>query len=84
LFAAVASLSLVVVITEIGRQARNMSPEVATALVGAMMLSVLLFPTIAGILLSRGAREPAQADVCHGVAVGDSPHREDHHEGTKR
>jgi Kef-type K+ transport system membrane component KefB len=62
LFAAVASLSMVVVITEIGGRARNMSPEIAAALVGATMLSVLLFPTIAGVLLSRGARTSPRAN----------------------
>jgi hypothetical protein len=31
-------------------------PEIAAALVGAGMLSVLLFPTFAGVLLSRIAR----------------------------
>ena len=30
-----------------------MNPEVATALVGVALLSVLLFPTIAGVLLGR-------------------------------
>ena len=65
LFTAVASLSLVVVITEIGVRARGMSPDIAAALVGAAVLSVLLFPTAAGILLSRnavGARTTSRSD----------------------
>jgi len=55
LSAAVPSLSIIVVITEIGVQLKSMNPDVAAALVGAALLSVLLFPTIAGALLSRTA-----------------------------
>ena len=50
---AVPSLSIIVVITEIGVRARSMNPNVAAAMIGAALLSVLLFPTIAGALLSR-------------------------------
>ncbi len=53
LFAAVPSLSLVVVITEIGLRTHRMSPDIAAALVGAGVLAVLLFPTIAGALCSK-------------------------------
>lgn len=53
LFSAVPSLSIIVVITEIGLRSRLMHPDVAAAMVGAAMLSLLLFPTIAGALLSR-------------------------------
>jgi Kef-type K+ transport system membrane component KefB len=53
LSSAVASLSIVVVITEIAVRARTMSSDTAAALVGAALLSVMLFPTVAGILLSR-------------------------------
>ena len=49
----VASLSIIVVITEIGLRTKTMNPDIAAALVGAALLSVLLFPTIAGVLLSR-------------------------------
>ena len=56
LFTAVASLSLVVVITEIGVRGGRMSPDIAAALVGAAVLAVLLFPTVAGVLLSNAAR----------------------------
>ena len=51
LASAVASLSIVVVITEIGVHTRTMNSDIAAALVGAALLSVMLFPTIAGILL---------------------------------
>jgi Kef-type K+ transport system membrane component KefB len=50
---AVPSLSIIVVITEIGVRAKSMNPDVAGALIGAALLSVLLFPTIAGAALSR-------------------------------
>jgi hypothetical protein len=55
LSSAVPSLSIIVVITEIGVKLGSMNPDVAAALVGAALLSVLLFPTIAGALLSRTA-----------------------------
>jgi Kef-type K+ transport system membrane component KefB len=48
----VASLSIVVVITEIGLRAGSMSTDIAAALVGAALLSLLVFPTIAGVLLA--------------------------------
>ena len=57
LSASVASLGLVVVITQIGLRAKNMNPDIAQALVVAALLSLLLYPTLAGILLSR-ARNP--------------------------
>jgi Kef-type K+ transport system membrane component KefB len=49
------ALPLVVAISEIGVQTQRMRPDIATALVGAAMLSVLLFPTLAGVLLSKSA-----------------------------
>jgi Kef-type K+ transport system membrane component KefB len=55
LSSAVPSLSIIVVITESGVRAKSMNPDVATALIGAATMSVLLFPTIAGALLSRTA-----------------------------
>jgi len=58
LASAVASLSIVVVITEIGIRARTMNTDIAAALVGAALLSVMLFPTIAGIVLSRARVSP--------------------------
>jgi Kef-type K+ transport system membrane component KefB len=53
LSSAVPSLSIIVVITEIGVRAKSMNPDVAAALIGAALVSVLLFPTIAGAMLSR-------------------------------
>ena len=55
LSSAVPSLSIIVVITEIGVRAKSMNPDVAAAMIGAALVSVLLFPTIAGALLSRTA-----------------------------
>ena len=62
LSASVASVSIVVVITEIGAHSNTMSPDIATGLVGAALLSVLLFPTIAGALLQRISRPPGQSN----------------------
>ena len=56
LYSAVASLSIVVVITDIGTRTRMMDTDIAAALVGAALLSVMVYPTIAGILSRR--REP--------------------------
>jgi Kef-type K+ transport system membrane component KefB len=60
LSSAVPSLSIIVVITEIGVKLGSMNPDVAAALVGAALLSVLLFPTIAGALLTRVAAPAPQ------------------------
>jgi Kef-type K+ transport system membrane component KefB len=53
---AVPSLTIIVVITQTGVRAKSMTPDVAAAILGAAMLSILLFPTIAGSLLSRASR----------------------------
>ena len=62
LSASVASLGLVVVITQIGLRARSMNPDIAQALVGAALLSLLVYPTLAGVLLSRTAPSMPTAD----------------------
>lgn len=49
----VTSLGLVVVITHVGLQTNHMSPDIARALVGAALLSLLVYPTLSRILLSR-------------------------------
>jgi Kef-type K+ transport system membrane component KefB len=56
LSSAVPSLTIIVVITQTGVRAQSMTPDVAAAMVGAAMLSILLFPTIAGSLLARANR----------------------------
>jgi hypothetical protein len=58
LSSAVPSLSIIVVITEIGVRAKAMNPDVAVALVGAALLSVMLFPTLTGVLLQRASSPP--------------------------
>jgi Kef-type K+ transport system membrane component KefB len=60
LFSATA-LPLVVAVTEVGVKAKKMSEETAVALVGAGMLSVLLFPLSA--LLLRKLAVPVEADL---------------------
>lgn len=60
LLSSVASLSIVVVITEIGVRTGHISHDIATALVGAAVLAALLFPTIAGALLERSKRTRVQ------------------------
>jgi Kef-type K+ transport system membrane component KefB len=59
LSSAVPSLSIIVVITEIGVAAKTMNPDVAAALIGAALLAVLLFPTTAGVMLQRIAAPQA-------------------------
>jgi Kef-type K+ transport system membrane component KefB len=61
LFSSVASLGLIVVITQIGLRAKNMNPDIAQALIGAALLSSLVNPTLAGVLLSRAAAAASQA-----------------------
>jgi Kef-type K+ transport system membrane component KefB len=55
LSSSVASLGLVVVITQVGLRTKTMDPDIAQALVGAALLSLLVYPTLAGFLLSRRA-----------------------------
>jgi len=57
----VASLGLVVVITQIGLREKDMNAEIAQALVAAAMLSLLPYPTLAGGLLSKDT--PSQRDA---------------------
>lgn len=60
LYASVASLGLTVVITRIGMRAYGMNPDVAQALIAAALLSSLVYPTLAGALLSRvSSRTPS-------------------------
>jgi len=56
LSSSVASLGLVVVITQIGLREKDMNADIAQALVAAAMLSLLLYPTLAGVLLSKDTR----------------------------
>ena len=63
LSASVASVGLVVVMTQIGVRAQSMSPDMAQALIAAALVSMLVYPTLAGVLLSRSARSASAADA---------------------
>ena len=65
------ALPLVVVITEIGLATHHMKPENATALVGAAMLSVLLFPLIGFGFAARAADDPAMGLTEAGETVAE-------------
>jgi Kef-type K+ transport system membrane component KefB len=58
LYSSVASLGLVVVITDIGVRTHSITSHLAAAMVGAALLSVLVFPTIAGAI-ARPAAAPS-------------------------
>ncbi len=70
LFSATA-LPLVVVITSIGTSTGRMRPENAAALVGAGMLSVLIYPLIGFTLLRRSGAIGAPADQTDDGMTGD-------------
>jgi Kef-type K+ transport system membrane component KefB len=54
LCASVTSLGIVVVIANVGRRSGHLEAEVAQALIGAALLSLLIYPTAARVLLARG------------------------------
>ncbi len=56
LFSSVPSLGLVVVIAQIGVATGSMNPAIAQALTGAALLSLLVYPTLARVLLQRAVR----------------------------
>jgi Kef-type K+ transport system membrane component KefB len=58
---AVPSLTIMVVIAQIGVRTGSVAPDVAAAMIAAAMLSILLFPTIAGTLLPRPAATKEKA-----------------------
>jgi hypothetical protein len=63
LYSSVASLSLVVVIGDIGVRTHSVSPHVASALLGAGLLSVLLFLAPVGALRPHAAAQPGTAEA---------------------
>ena len=72
------ALPLVVAITDVGVRAGELSADTAASMVGAAMLSVLIFPAIALVLLKRpGVEEAAAAEgnvAAEGtVAAGPEP-----------
>jgi Kef-type K+ transport system membrane component KefB len=54
LFSSVASLGIVVVVTTAGLKSGHMNADTAQALIGAALLSLLMYPTAARALLARG------------------------------
>lgn len=70
-FLAATQLPLVVVITEIGLRTDQMLPSNAAALVGAGLLSVLIFPLI-GLALAKADSEPSDE-----AAPSDQPDQPD-------
>lgn len=56
------ALPMVVAITHIGVQTGRMQGDIATALIGAAILSVLLFPAIGGFLHARSSSPATEAD----------------------
>jgi Kef-type K+ transport system membrane component KefB len=57
------ALPMVVAITDIGVRSGIMPAHMAAAVVGAGLFSVLLFPTIAGVLLGKAGTEATTAQV---------------------
>ena len=55
------ALPLLVALAHIGLESGTMLPENAAALVGAGVLSVIVFPAVAVSIERSGARPPAQA-----------------------
>jgi hypothetical protein len=56
-FYSATALPIVVTVTTIGVQTDRTTPATATALVGAAMVSVLVYPLVAMVLRRRSARE---------------------------
>ena len=63
LLSSVPSLSIVVVITEIGVRAGHLNTQLAAALVGAALLCTLLYPTLAGTLVRRETGSTGRASA---------------------
>ena len=53
LSSSVASLGIVVVVTSVGLKSGHLDPDIAQALIGAALLSLLVCPTAARVLLAR-------------------------------
>ena len=62
LSSSVASLGIVVVITSVGLKSGHLDADVAQALIGAALLSLLVYPTAARVLLARAQAGRATAD----------------------
>ena len=53
LSSSVASLGIVVVVTSVGLKSGHLAPDVAQALIGAALVSLLVYPTATRVLLAR-------------------------------
>jgi Kef-type K+ transport system membrane component KefB len=68
------ALPLVVAITEVGVATGRLASDTAASMVGAAMLSVLIFPAVALVLLRRsGAEEEAEAEAEGAAAPAGGP-----------
>lgn len=72
LCSAVASLGLVVVITHVGLKSGHLQPDIAAALIGATVLSLLVYPTAARVLLARRGSGTAASVSTPGAAQAPS------------
>lgn len=61
------ALPLVLAITNIGVRTVRMSVEIATAMVGAAALSVLLFPSTAQVVLTRNSTTEKEVELAAGI-----------------
>jgi hypothetical protein len=61
----------VVAVSELGVQGGQMRPETAAALIGAAMLSVLLFPLLGLVLRRGGVGEPVPLSALPTAAEAD-------------
>jgi Kef-type K+ transport system membrane component KefB len=67
------ALPLVVAITDVGVRTGKLAADTAASMVGAAMISVLIFPALALVLLKRpGIEEEAEAET-QGAAAGPGP-----------
>jgi Kef-type K+ transport system membrane component KefB len=72
-FITATTLPLLIALAEIGRQDGVMLPATAAALVGAGVLSVLVFPLIAVRLHRTAPLTPADVGIAHGTDPDDPP-----------
>ena len=71
-FITATSLPLLIALAEIGQQDGVMLPATAAALVGAGVLSVLIYPLIAVGLYKNRTKAPAQPDI-QPDSLGEAP-----------
>jgi hypothetical protein len=59
MYSALASLGSVVVIGNVGLKSSHLGPDIATALIGAALVSLLVYPTAARVRLARAEQGTA-------------------------